>query len=638
MLLRRWTAAGLLGLVVASCVSLLRAQPAPDLEARRGRVILVSLDGMGTRLFLDDPVAEELRALAGVRARGVMAAGLVPHMPSTTANTHAALWTGAWGDVNGINSNEIPLPPRAEHRATARVSGYQSDALRAEPLWVAAARQRVKVVAQQATQIYPLSDRTTGGAIATPPVLLHGYQAPTVSPARWLGPADFARRACEPEDATASACLSWTAGPLTLRGALVSREGSPTILRVRVDGSAGMVEVPLAATEHEPPRGRDLARHFSKGLLIDVAGVAPVMAYFRLFEASPDGRTMVLFQSALQESVLYEGHRATREETIAFLEVAGGFVGNGRSEPWEAAGVSGMPLALGGDGTRERRFLETLELGIRQTITQARVLWGRHRPTLMISYVSMPDELDHAWLGQARQDSRFAPLRRWGYQLVDRAVETYAGLVSADDHIVFVSDHGMTPVTHEVRVNLALRDAGLVTAGGGTAVDGARSKVLVGRNCLSVHTSDWQAGVVAPSERDAVLDKAIATLQAIQLPGDAGPVVTSVFRSDADRERLGFGGPNGFDACFDLKPGYMLNTSLGDGPVVRARTRPSGEHGFLPTRPDMQGILIAAGPRVPRGQSWPLTRAIDVAPLVSDLLGIEPPRDARGASPLRHVR
>ena len=111
-------------------------------------------------------------------------------------------------------------------------------------------------------------------------------------------------------------------------------------------------------------------------------------------------------------------------------------------------------------------------------------------------------------------------------------------------------------------------------------------------------------------------------------------MITGAFSSPADRERLGFGGPNGFDACFDARPGYMLGAGLDDGPVVRPRPRPTGEHGFLPTRPDMQGILIAAGPRIPKGGRWPVRKAIDVAPLVSDLLGVDPPRDSRGQSPL----
>src|SRR5688572_19570117 len=167
MPLRRSRLVRLLGLATASlCAPLLLAQPPAPSSSSAGRVILVSLDGMGTRLFLEDPVADQLPALAALRARGAMASGLVTHMPSTTANSHAALWTGAWGDVNGITSNEMPLPPRGERLASDRVSGYRSDGLRAEPIWVTTARQGVRTVTQQATQVYPLRDVVTGGALA----------------------------------------------------------------------------------------------------------------------------------------------------------------------------------------------------------------------------------------------------------------------------------------------------------------------------------------------------------------------------------------------------------------------------------------------------------------------------------------
>jgi hypothetical protein len=357
-----------------------------------------------------------------------------------------------------------------------------------------------------------------------------------------------------------------------------------------------------------------------------------VMAYFRLFDIAPDGSSLELFQSVLQEAVYATGAPVARAEAIALLEAAGGFVGNGEDEPWEQPGVSGRTFAMGGDGTRERRYLETLELGIRQTIRHAEFLWRRHQPRFLLGYVSMPDELDHTFLGQARQDPRYDQWRRWGYQLVDRASETYVRLLAAGDHIVFVSDHGMAPITHEVRVNMVLRDAGLVAVDADGAVDPSRSQVLFGRNCLRVHTDDWQGGAVPAATRAAVLDRAIRVIAAIRPSQGDTPVVAGVYRSDADRARFGFGGPNGFDACIDPRPGYMFSTTVEEGPVVRRRTRPTGEHGFLPTRPDMHGILIAAGPRVPTGGRWPLQRAIDVAPLVSDLLGIDPPRDSRGRS------
>ncbi len=363
-------------------------------------------------------------------------------------------------------------------------------------------------------------------------------------------------------------------------------------------------------------------------------GVAPVMTYFRLFEASHDGRSLLLFQSGLQEGLLYTGRPATRAESIALLRQAGGFVGNGKEEPDEADDAGGVPLWRGGDGTHERRYLETIELGMRQTIRQARHLWHTHSPRFMLGYVSMPDEMDHEWLGHARQDPRYGPLRRWGYQLVDRVAATYVGLVTARDHVVFVSDHGMAAITHEARVHLVLRDVGLVAIDARGRVDPERSQVLFSRNCLRVHTADWQRGIVPVADRDAVLGRALETLQAIRAPEDGGPVITRVFFSPADRERLGFGGANGFDACVDVRPGYMLGTAVGTAPVVRRRARPSGEHGFLPTRPDMHGLLLAAGPRVRPGSRWAVRQAIDVAPLVSDLLGIEPPRDSRGRSPL----
>jgi arylsulfatase A-like enzyme len=56
----------------------------------------------------------------------------------------------------------------------------------------------------------------------------------------------------------------------------------------------------------------------------------------------------------------------------------------------------------------------------------------------------------------------------------------------------------------------------------------------------------------------------------------------------------------------------------------------SGMHGYPPDNPDMHAVLFALGRGVPADLELGPVRAIDVAPTVARLLGIDPPRDAEG--------
>jgi arylsulfatase A-like enzyme len=55
-----------------------------------------------------------------------------------------------------------------------------------------------------------------------------------------------------------------------------------------------------------------------------------------------------------------------------------------------------------------------------------------------------------------------------------------------------------------------------------------------------------------------------------------------------------------------------------------------GMHGYPPDHPDMHAVFFAMGRGVPGDLELGAVRVIDVAPTVSRLLGIEPPRDAEG--------
>jgi hypothetical protein len=52
-------------------------------------------------------------------------------------------------------------------------------------------------------------------------------------------------------------------------------------------------------------------------------------------------------------------------------------------------------------------------------------------------------------------------------------------------------------------------------------------------------------------------------------------------------------------------------------------------------REDTRSIFIGAGPRLKIADHAPHLRAIDIAPLAADLLGIAPPAQSKGRSPLQ---
>lgn len=74
-------------------------------------------------------------------------------------------------------------------------------------------------------------------------------------------------------------------------------------------------------------------------------------------------------------------------------------------------------------------------------------------------------------------------------------------------------------------------------------------------------------------------------------------------------------------------PGVFARALIALGRLGGGR---KGMHGFSPDLPDMQAIFYAKGRGVPAGLRPERVQAIDVAPTVSRLLGIDPPRDSEG--------
>lgn len=380
------------------------------------------------------------------------------------------------------------------------------------------------------------------------------------------------------------------------------------------DLSAGgrTVRAWLAPTESELPRHRPLARHFSGALLLGAPTAYAV--HFRLFELAPDASSFLLFRSALRELAVNDPALAPR-----ILEASGAAIGNGHPE-WNR---SSDPLT-------HRRALEVLELVMRQQSRIQLWIWRELQPRFLFGYFSAADEADHQWLAAPP----LPETRPWIYAALDRALEPLLSTLAPEDHAVIVSDHGMAPTRKLVRLYPVFESAGLTTRTSSGELDPARSQLSLLYNCALLNTRDWKDGIVPLPRRAGILRQARRLLLGLRDPETSAPLFQGFYSSPRDAARYGFGGPVGADFCFDPAPGYYVDPSL-TGPLVETLVRPRGNHGAFPLREDMLATFIAAGPRISRTPSWPALRAIDVAPLVSRLLSIAPPRHARGRSPLQ---
>ena len=637
---------------------------APEPEGGSGRAIVVSIDALSESILRETLSESQAPTLHRTFDEGMCADHVMVGMPPVTPSSHATLWTGAFGDVHGATAGAQHRLPRSAHRVTETISGFASEVLSADPIWVTAGLEGVPVAGHHVTQApgVPGFPPVEGGpapeleerrelareALARRDVnVLNGYNRTvaghallelsdleSTSPADWSGLDELP---AEPSPRT----YRWENGAGTFHLVLHGVEGEEGYVAVSVGRSpdlAGTVSARHAPLEAEPLADRELARHFSPSLEIPVEG-GRAHLHLRLFEVAPDGSDLLLYHPSMH---VVEGNRPDLME--AYDAAVGGWLGNSAFALYRS-GRLGPTIMDGGDGTAEARYLETAELLLRQFMRGSEWLWTHHEPRLQLDYFPLSDAIDHELLGYLEPAApgydleladRVGDFRARVWGLVDRRLGHLLELAERSDAALFVTgDHGMRSSWMHFRPNRALVDAGLLVLDETGEIDLARSRALAPNGYwISVNREAWVDGTVPPDEEAAVVAAAREAIESV-VDDEGRRVVTRTF-TPAEMPELGIGGPAGGDLYWGTAPGYRSTASLAGEGATGATSLWTG-HSFPPDEPDMFTAFCALGGGFSPGR-FEGVRATVVAPTVAEYIGVPAPRDATGTSVLQRMR
>jgi hypothetical protein len=598
------------------------------------RALVLSCDGAGAEIIQTMLDAGAMPNLKRIEELGVHARYSQTNFASKTAAGHAALWTGTFGANNGVSGNEVPLLPWNEHTILEGRSGFVSENLRA-------AGKRVIVL--DAPLSTPVETFEPGGRFGSG----LGDRLTILSGFGGLQAAEGVIN----EDAGLYSAESWqnlpAMGSLPPLETAFRLDGEPlfgliyagpkstvydTLLLTRDPSGASS----LATLKPESPMS---AGAWSEAVpLHSEKGLASV--YFRLFNLSPDGKHFMLYHTAPADIATDQAAWLP-----AFYGAGCGFVSGGGGHIYAKDGL-GTPIAEGGDGTAEARYLDTVHFCLSKLAESSRWLIAQPGWDLMVDYFPYPDEMEHMWTGYLmpgqpsyRPDlaRKLGPAMRQVFSEVDSAIGSLDKVLPPDAAFVIVSDHGMSGCRYDFKPNVPLRKAGLLVLDAHGQVDLSRTKAMYSENdgaYVVLNTTDHKGGIVTPLEVPAVMaavKKALAGVMTAE-PGSKIPLVSEMLEPTPTlTAQLGIGGAVGGNLYLDLKPGYLFSPEVtGDSPYRLRKPDSSGNHIFDPRRHELHAIFYADGPGFRHGTTIGPVRNIDMAPTVCHYLGVPAPPQATG--------
>jgi len=606
-------------------------------EGDRKKVVWLSVDSANYYRMYNVTYAYQLENLKRVFSEGAHGPLQVVY-PSATAVNHASLATGAPPGITGIVGNSIHLPGT---RVTSTVSGFNGGYLQAEPVWVTADRAGLKTVVVSFPQ-------------STPPA--------------WSGKVDPARtKLFNIYDAFVS--------PFSYSTLYTTNRSIPRATYISFTEATGWVGLERIGSVYGAWEANiTIGDSVWLLLLVDTTGygypdrlyITPGVkdvskALASLSEGSwskPINTTITYRGSEYVVAPLFKAIKLDPKDFRLYRGITRPFNTpwfNDEKLAWEVwnnvvarvgAFTDGDYFALQNRWIDVETYMETVYFTNLFFMEFTKYVMKRVDWDLLMTYTPVIDNVYHQFLGaiypsmpyyDPSKADYYRGLIARTYAMIDGFVGEILKLIDPKTTVLIItSDHGQCPVKYLVNINAILYNAGLAHIERGSVVVDKTKAWYTGHGHIFVNLRGREdGGIVEPSEYSSVVDQIIRALQSVRDP-DTGEQVFDLVMTREQARALGLTGERVGDVVIATRCGY---TAVGGVPAIRDNVAqvftPAvplstliADHGtILPSYPELHGVFIAYGEGIYRGYLG-LISVLNVAPTVSEILGIEKPANA----------
>jgi predicted AlkP superfamily pyrophosphatase or phosphodiesterase len=225
------------------------------------------------------------------------------------------------------------------------------------------------------------------------------------------------------------------------------------------------------------------------------------------------------------------------------------------------------------------------------------------KPNFIAIHLMQTDEAQHGH-GPRSREARTAFVNQDAHLAEILTAVDEAG-IRARTTVVVTGDHGFYKVHSMLQPNVVLRSMGLLA----TDAKGAVTSWKAQTHGFAIKVKD---------ENDTATAQMVRRMFTALAEGQYKGLFRVVTRAEMDA--LG-ADP---DALLSIEPveGYTVSATVDGGTFVMPTSR-RGQHGYLPTNPQLRTGLIVSGAGIRPHVEIPLARQIDIAPTIARLLGLE---------------